>query len=217
MTRILTFLGLVTVLVAIGGSTVSTNSAPEGFAQLFNGYDLTGWKDDRSGHWRAVQGLLFYDGGGWQPAPSTEFKRNLCTESEYGDFILLIDWKIEKDGNSGIFLRGDLSQSESGQVQVEIWDRTAVVYSSPLGSGGIVGYTVKEQAPLRTVDRPVGEWNHFEIRVEKGRVTVYLNDQLVLDKFQAKFKKPKGPIVLQHHGSPLWFRNIYIKELAQQQ
>jgi len=205
---------LVIVLVGMPGCSASTNSPPEGFTQLFNGHDLSGWKeDDGSGHWRAENGLLIYDGGGWQPAPNTVFQRNLHTEKEYGDFILLIDWKIEKDGNSGIFLRGDLHQNESGQVQVEIWDRTAVVYSSPLGSGGIVGYTVKEQAPLRTVDHPVGEWNHFEIRVQQDLVTVRLNEELVLDRFAANFQ-PRGPIILQHHGSPLWFKNIYIKELS---
>ena len=204
--RTLKLLFMAAVLaLAPGCATLSHDSPPEGFTKLFNGHDLTGWKDDGSGHWRAENGMILYDGGGWEPAPKTVFERNLSTEKEYGDFIFLIDWKIEKDGNSGIFLRGEL--------QVEIWDRTAVVYSSPHGSGGIVGYTSKGQDPLRTVDRPLGEWNHFEIRVQNETVTVHLNDQLVIDSFAADFKRAEGPIVLQHHGWPLWFKNIYVKEL----
>ena len=191
--------------VVPGCAVPADKSPPDGFTNLFNGQDLTGWKDDGSGHWRAEDGMIVYDGGGWQPAPDTVFERNLRTEKDYGDFILLIDWKIEKDGNSGIYLRGEL--------QVEIWDRTAEVYSSDHGSGGIVGYTAKDRIPLRTVDRPLGEWNRFEIRVQDGAVTVYLNDQLVIDGYAADFTQSKGPIVLQHHGWPLWFKNIYVKEL----
>ena len=204
--RTLKLLVLAAGLAGTAGCALpSDDSPPDGFTKLFNGHDLTGWKDDGSGHWRAENGMILYDGGGWEPAPKTVFERNLSTEKEYGDFIFLIDWKIEKDGNSGIFLRGEL--------QVEIWDRTAVVYSSPHGSGGIVGYTSKGQDPLRTVDRPLGEWNHFEIRVQNETVTVHLNDQLVIDRFAADFKRAEGPIVLQHHGWPLWFKNIYVKEL----
>ena len=124
------------------------------------------------------------------------------------------DWKIAKDGNSGIVLRPDYEDyHEFEEVQVEIWDRTAEAYSSPLGSGGIVGYNVEERKPLGTADHPVGEWNHFEIRLENDLVTVHLNNQLVIDRFAAEFKRSRGPIVLEHHGPPLWFRNIYLKEL----
>ena len=42
---------------------------------------------------------------------------------------------------------------------------------------------------------------------------MHLNGELVLDKFKCKFRKPVGPLGLQHHGTPLWFKNIYIKEL----
>ena len=40
-----------------------------------------------------------------------------------------------------------------------------------------------------------------------------LNDQIVVDKLTGKFSKPRAPFFLQHHSSPLWFKNIYIKEL----
>ena len=212
------------------GTLACTGTAPisplAGFTNLFNGHDLTGWRYDGSGHWGAENNLLVYDGGGWQPYPDTVWERNLHTEKEYGDFILLIDWKIEKDGNSGIFLRAAPETpnilvdkgygTSASEVQVEIWDRTAVVYSSLHGSGGVVFYNSEERIPLRTADHPLGEWNHFEIRVEGDLVTVRLNDELVLDKYAADFQKPRGSIILQHHGSPLWFKNIYLKELKEQ-
>ena len=178
--------------VASKDAAADDNSPPEGFTALFNGRDLTGWKDDARGSWRAEKGILVYDGQG----------DHLVTEEEYGDFILLVDWKIEDGGNSGIFLRGE--------AQVEIWDKRD--YDTDMGSGAIVPYTIHK--PLHNADSPIGAWNHFEIRVEKGLVTVKLNDKLVLSKHQANFRQPRGPIVLQQHDTPLWFKNVYIKELA---
>lgn len=49
--------------------------------------------------------------------------------------------------------------------------------------------------------------------MEKGIVSVHLNGELVVDKHDMKFKKAAGPVMLQNHGNPLWFKNIYIKEL----
>jgi hypothetical protein len=162
------------------------NCPPPGFTSLFNGKDMSGWKADSEGHWKADGGVMTYDGKA----------KNLASEKDFGDFILLVDWKIEKGGNSGIFLRGE--------SQVEIWNNTSV------GSGGIYP---QHHKPLKVADKPAGQWNHFEIQVEKGVVTVHLNGESVLDQFECKFKKPSGPLVLQHHGTPLWFKNIYIKEL----
>ena len=92
----------------------------QGFVALFNGKDLTGWKglvgdgnpikrakmtpeelaaeqkaadEDMRAHWKAENGVLVFDGKG----------KSLCTAKDYGDFELLVDWKIEKDGDSGIY------------------------------------------------------------------------------------------------------------------
>jgi len=175
-------------------ASADDNSPPEGFTVLFNGQDLTGWKDDGSGNWRAEDGMLVNDGQG----------DHLLTDKKYGDFVLLIDWKIEDGGNSGIFLRAE------NQAQVEIWDKRA--YDTDMGSGGIVPYTNRK--PLNNADSPIGEWNHFEIRLEEGLITVKLNDQLVTDKQPTNFGQPRGPIMLQQHGSPLWFKNVYVRELG---
>ena len=82
------------------------NCPPPGFAALFNGTDLTGWKHDAEAdqHWKVVDGAITYDGK----------NQNLPTAKDYKDFVLMVDWKIDKGGDSGIYLHG--------QPQVQIWD-----------------------------------------------------------------------------------------------
>jgi len=200
MTRCITLGTAVLGLLALSSMAAAAedNQPPAGFTALFNGKDMTGWKADPEGHWKADNGVMVYDGKA----------TNLASEKAFSDFILQIDWKIEKGGNSGIILRGE--------SQVEIWD------SPRMGSGGIYP---QHHKPLKVADKPVGQWNHFEIQLEKGLVTVHLNGELVLDKFACKFNKPAGAIALQHHGalrngkwlgppSLLQFKNIYVKELG---
>jgi hypothetical protein len=225
------------------------NTPPRGFTLLFNGKDLTGWQsvitmaerqkltreqiekkleaDNKKNlpHWTVKDGVLTYDGK----------SNSLQTAKDYGNFELLIDWKIAEKGDSGIYLRG--------QPQVQIWDsdRTpgARGVDKSSGSGGLWNNPLPDEAkklkepqdiikaaqkvgkmPLKKADKPVGEWNAFRIIVKDDKVTVYLNGTLVVDKGpllnyweRGKPVPKKGPIELQHHGDPLWFRNIYIKEL----
>ena len=168
------------------------NEPPEGFTALFNGKDLTHWQADENAqeHWKAEDGVLHYDGKG----------RSLRTEKEYGDFILQLDWKITPKGDSGIYLRG--------RPQVQIWDREE-------GSGGLWNNKEHESKPLVAADNPPGEWNTFKIELRGEKVTVHLNGKLVVDDtpMDTLGDREEGPILLQHHGHPLWFRNIFIKEL----
>jgi hypothetical protein len=195
------------------------NTPPPGFKALFNGKDLTGWQgliplpqraklspeqlarkqrevnDKILPHWKAVDGVLTYDGKG----------NSLQTAKDYGDFELYVDWKIGKGGDSGIYLRGN--------PQVQIWDRAE-------GSGGLYNNQKHPSKPLENADKPVGEWNTFHIIMKGDRVTVFLNGVKVVDDTpmenywqRGKPLPATGPIELQHHNHPLWFKNIYIKEL----
>ncbi len=193
---------------------------PEGFVAIFNGKDLSGWKGlvanpprrfvlsdselakaqekaDASmrEHWSVQDGILIFDGRG----------DNISTARDYGDFELLIDWKILPGGDSGIYLRGS--------PQVQIWD-------NPVGSGGLYNNQKHPSQPLVRADRPVGEWNTFRIRMVGERVTVHLNgtlvvDDVVMENYWERDRPiyPTGPIELQNHGNPLYFRNIFLKEL----
>jgi hypothetical protein len=174
------------------GEPAKLNVPPAGFTALFNGQDLTNWKADakQAEHWKVVDGVLTYDGKA----------NSLTTEKDYGNFILCVDWKIAKGGDSGVYLRG--------QPQVQIWDNKE-------GSGALWNNKAPNNKPLVFADNPVGEWNTFKIQLVGEKVTVHLNDKLVVDNLAMETLKgrKKGPILLQHHGSPLWFRNTYIKEL----
>jgi lysophospholipase L1-like esterase len=221
--RLFLFLAYLASSAAARGEGPSVGSPPPGFRALFNGTDLTGWKglvadplarakmspqelaaaqasaDERMrSHWRVEGGVLVFDGKG----------DNLCTADDYEDFELLVDWKIEPAGDSGIYLRGS--------PQVQIWDPA----QHPEGSGGLFNNQRWPSKPLARADRSVGEWNTFRIFLLGELVTVYLNDVLVVDQTplenywdRAQPIFPKGPIELQNHGSTLYFRNIYVREI----
>jgi hypothetical protein len=207
------------------------NKAPDGFITLFDGKDLKGWKGlvgnpvsrakmtqeqlaeaqkkaDAAAfqHWTVVNGVITYDGK----------NDNLCTAKDYGDFEMLVDWKITPSGDSGIYLRGS--------PQVQIWDPEHHPNRNPQemgeGSGGLYNNEKNTTHPSHLADKPVGEWNRFRILMVGDHVTVYLNNELVVQNVQmenywerGKPIYPTGQIELQHHTTPLEFKNIYIREI----
>lgn len=212
--------------LATQSAHAADNSPPPGFVALFNGQDLSGWKglvadpkkraamskeelakaqeaadQKMREHWKVDGGQLVYDGKG----------DSLCTVKDYGNFELLLDWKILKDGDSGIYLRGS--------PQVQIWDPTLKV-AGGVGSGGLYNNQKNPSKPTIVADKPVGEWNHFRIRMVGDKVSVWLNDKLVTDNvvLENYWDRDKpiyetGQIELQHHGNTLYFKNVYLKAL----
>jgi hypothetical protein len=226
-------LGIALSFATIATSQAADNTPPPGFKALFNGKDLTGWKgllkepldnpaqrakltpkeaadaqkeaDEvmRKG-WRAENGMLIFNGHG----------RSLCTAKDYGDFELYVDWKIEPHGDSGIYLRG--------APQVQMWDphTKPTMYGSEVGSGGLYNNQKHPSKPLVVADKPIGQWNTFYIKMVGNKVTVKLNGKLVVDKVvlenyweRDKPIYPTGQIELQNHGSTLWFKNVYLREI----
>lgn len=215
--------GLQFVLGDLEADATPSTMMEEGWVALFNGKDLSGWKglvadppsrarmspdelasaqvradEQMRRHWSVKDGVLVFDGRG----------SHLCTAKDYRDFEMLVDWKIEPGGDSGIYLRG--------YPQVQIWDPA----QWPEGSGGLYNNQKYPNKPLVRADYPVGEWNTFHITLVGDRVTVALNGQTVvhdtpLENYWDPDKPlyPTGPIELQGHGSPLYFRNIFIREL----
>jgi hypothetical protein len=175
------------------------NSPPTGFVALFNGKDLTGWSlaGNTGEFWKAENGLLINNGKG----------PNLSTEKSYKNFELWLDWKIPERGDSGVFLPG-------GQ-QVQIWAKKD-------GSGGFVYDHKYAVAPTVVADRPLNEWNTFHIKLQDGKVTVKLNDKLVMNAvpvekgFVPEKRGPsEGPIAIQRspHATVTWVRNVFIRDL----
>ncbi len=237
------------MMLAASGLEAADNEPPEGFVALFNGKDLTGWKvpSGDGGHWKVVDGAIDYDAQSEAPGD-----KNLWSEREFGDFVLHVDWRIKEtpyvnpnvfyilpdgthardihgkehrfplpDSDSGVFLRG------SGKNQVNIW-------CWPIGSGEFYGFRTDPKqppdvraavTPRTQADKPVGQWNRFEITMRADRVTVVLNGKTVIPDARLPGAAAKGPIALQHHGanrggkwmgppSLLQFKNIYVKELG---
>jgi len=204
---------------------IDAGKPPKGFVKLFNGTDLTGWKglvenpekrakmspdelakaqaaadESMRQHWKIKDNTLVFDGQN-EGGP-------LCTARDYEDFEMLVDWKIEAKGDSGIYLRGS--------PQVQIWDPA----EWPQGSGGLYNNKKNPADPLACADNPIGEWNTFRITMIGEVVTVYLNDKLVVDNviLENYWNRdipiyPSGQIELQNHGSTLWFKNVFVREI----
>lgn len=206
----------------------------QGYVSLFNGRDLTGWKglvanpikraamdpktlaaeqakadEVMKQGWYAADGVLHFNGKG----------DNIATVKQYGDFELLVDWKLDKEGkegDAGIYLRGT--------PQVQIWDTSRVNVGAQVGSGGLYNNQQHESKPLKVADNPLGEWNTFRITMVGDRVTVYLNGELVTDsvvlenywdRSQPIF--PREQIELQAHGTHVSYRDIFIRELPRKE
>ncbi len=219
----------------------------DGFVSLFNGKDLTNWTtpEGDGGKWKVVDGVIDYNADS-----EAKGDKNLWSEKEYGDFILKMDWRIKEtsglypvpivleDGSylndatgkkltiqmpnadSGIYVRG------TSKAQINMW-------CWPIGSGEVYGYRNNQKDPVVragvtpkiNADHPVGEWNQFTIIMVKDRLTVILNNKMVLENAQLPEVPAMGRIALQHHGgvnadgsykpasSLVQFRNIWIKEL----
>ena len=209
---------------------------PEGFTSLFNGKNLHGWwgldtvnpetwinlpeedlaqkransLTDIQKHWRVENQELVNDGKGLY----------LTTIQNFSDFELQLEYKTVPLADSGIYLRG--------YPQVQIWDTTEAGgkwrFGAEKGSGGLWNNRPGDGwQPLVHADKPFGEWNHFRIIMKGDRVTIYLNQQLVVEDavlvnyWHRKAKKTilsEGPIQLQTHGGEIRWRNLYLKELS---
>lgn len=250
--RLFSTFGLATLIMGLSCMNLpaADNTPPPGFVALFNGKDFENWKVPvgDNGHWRIVKGVIDYDA-------RSEAKRDkdLWTARDYQDFVLLVDWRIKEtpyinkgvphilpdgshkkgpdgkeltmaipDSDSGIFLRG----SPKSQVNIWCW---------PIGSGEVYGYRTDGKqppevragvTPKKKADKPIGEWNTFELTLQGDRLWVKLNGEEVITNAALPKIPAKGPIGLQHHGgfdqkkgeytgppSLVQFRNIYVKEL----
>ena len=220
----------------------------DGFVPLFTGIDLAGWKVPAgdNGHWKVAGDVIDYDAKSEAPGD-----KSLWTEREFSDYTLVVDWRIKEtpftnpnarkilpdgseelgpdgkplslaipDSDSGILLGGD------PKYQVNIW-------CWPVGSGEMYGIRTDSTRPpeLRAAvtprmkaDKPIGEWNRYEITHRKGKVSVVLNGQTVIPGATIPDLPAKAAIGFQHHGgmkdgqwnSPpalVQFRNIFIREL----
>jgi hypothetical protein len=239
---------LCTATMVLAAQPQPPGASEEGFITLFDGKDLSRWiiPEGDNGHWKILDGVIDYDA-----RSEAAGSKNLVSKGQYGDFVLKLEWRIKEtpyenpnvpyvlpdgthardvtgkelklklpDSDSGVYLRGN------GKSQVNIW-------CWPIGSGEVYGYRMDRKMPAsvragvtpRTqADKPVGQWNEFEITLKGDRLTVVLNGKTVLENAELPGMPDRGPLELQHHGgyrdgkylgppSLVQFRNIRIKPL----
>jgi len=216
--------------------TPGTNSTQEQPGQppsdaivLFDGKDLSQWvaeKDGGASAWKVEKGYMeVVKGAG-----------SIKTRREFGDCQLHVEWMApdppvgdaQDRGNSGVFLMGT--------YEIQVLDS----YQTRTYADGQAGALYGQYPPLVNALRKPGLWQFYDIVFEgprfdaagnvsrKARATVFVNGVLVhnaqelLGPTTHKVRTPykahgdKGPIGLQDHSHPVRFRNIWVRELAEE-
>lgn len=206
----------------------SLTAADQPWVPLFNGTDLQGWVQKGGKAQYSVEGTEIV--GRAVPGTPNSF---LCTERNYTNFVLELEFKPHPALNSGVQVRsavldkpgrvvwnGKTNNIPAGRVhgyQVEI-DPSARAWTGGIFDEGRRGWL----ADLKTNDAAraalrMGEWNRFRIECETGRIRTFLNGVPAADLKDSM--SPSGLIGLQVHGVgkntnqlEIRWRNIRIQE-----
>jgi len=194
----------------------------EGWVSLFDGKTLTGWAATGNPKgWTVDDGCIFCaaQGGGY-----------LYTLEQFENFILSVDFKIEKNVNSGIFVRwSNLKDPVHTGIEIQILDSYGKGEPGKHHCGAIYDMV----APSKDACKPAGEWNNTTITANHKMISVEHNGEKIakmdINKWSEPGKNPdgtknkfkyawkdmptKGHIGLQDHGGRIWFRDIKIRTL----
>lgn len=188
--------------------------------ELFDGQTLEGWTDGGgkpvTQGWKVEDGVLFRD----------QRAGHIYYEQEFRDFELTFEWKIAKRGNSGVKYRLRRFGNKLLGCEFQLLDE-----SEPKHSKGATGslYALYEPNENKVI-RPAGEWNTAKIVVLGNHIEHWLNGQKIVEaeigseawdqrlrrsKFwpNADFATRRGKIMLQDHGSQVWFRKLVLVPL----
>ena len=181
--------------------------ANDGYKSIFNEKNLDGWTIHGTEKWYVEDSLLICESG-----PDKKYGY-LSTNKYYDDFELMVEFKQEADGNSGIFFRSTFEGTKVSGWQVEVAPPnhdTGGIYES-YGRGWLVQIPDEKENILQ-----MGEWNQMKIKVIGGHVTTWLNGIQMVDIEDEKIAEGKGSIALQIHsggGIKVMWRNLKVKEL----
>ncbi len=189
-------------------------TSERGWGELFNGKDFSRWvvMGKSKEAFYVKDGVIECNGKGgfW-----------LRTEKEYENFLLDLEFRISKGGNSGIFIRSALAGNPAySGMEIQILDDYGKAPNTH--STGCIYAAV---APSKNMSKPAGEWNHILIGCIGRNVFIVMNGEDMVDVNLDEYEKPlekhpslkerltKGFIGLQDHGSPVSFRNIHVEEM----
>jgi hypothetical protein len=222
--RPLLAVALLTAVFAAGLAVRAPAADDEGWIKLFNGKDLTGWKIylDPKANADPNQIIQVKDG---EIAVEGSVMGYLRTEKDYGDFVLRLQWrwgeKLPKRPNSGVFVwvTGDdkiwpkaveaqLASGQAGDIWLVDGFKLQVDPSRQDKRNKRHYYRVKTDKP---VEKPLGEWNQYEITCKGGTIKLVINGQEVNEGTDAEITS--GHILLQSEGAPIYFRNVELKPI----
>ena len=217
-------------------NTLSDEEKATSWELLFDGSTLNGWKrynqDSIGPLWTIKDGAIVCDGRGFGEGSANG--GSLTSTRQWGNFELIIDWKISPGGNSGILYhvleQPQYKQSYETGPEYQVMDdggwKDSLTAVQKAGSNyGMYA------APTTKKLMPVGEWNSARIIYNNGHVEHWLNGEKTVEfeegsaDFAERFKKSKwvdypgwnksqtGAVSLQDHGAPVYFRNIKIRAL----
>ena len=217
-------------------NTLTPKEKEDGWTLLFDGKSMDGWRKcnstEMATNWTIDDQAMKVSQG--QRKGSGQGGDILFGAKKFGNFELSIDWKIAKEGNSGIFFNiveypGQPIYYAAPEIQVlDNWDASDNKLANHL-AGSL--YDMLPALPQNA--KPAGQWNTIVIRVKDGKVTHTQNGEKVCEYelwtpawyemvAKSKFKDwqgfkegpaKEGYIGLQDHGYDCWFRNIKIRVL----
>ncbi len=217
--------------VAITSSALAADAKPDadGFVSLFNGRDLTGWKNVNCAPetWSVRDGKIVCTG---KPIGA------LRTERQYENFVLEFEWRhLTSGGNSGLFAWASAINPvgvpflRAIEIQA-LDDGYHALYEKRTGKKGtfftthgdvfaIQGAKMKpigringnRSAPTEDRSKPSPEWNHYRIEANNGQIRLHVNGKQVSGGDDCNYRK--GYLGLESEGAPVEFRHLRIKEL----
>jgi 3-keto-disaccharide hydrolase len=215
------------VVAAILVAGVTTSEQATGWRPLFDGRTTGGWRGFRQPQmpagWQVVDGAL----------TRVDRATDIVTVEEFADFELTLEWKVPRNGNSGIFYRVVEDDDVMWHVAPEFQLIDNAYDKEPLKPVQLAGANYDLHPPSRDVTRPAGSWNDARVLARGAHVEHWLNGVKVVD-YQlwsddwerrvrgSKFKDyprygraRRGHIGLQDHDDRIAFRNIRIREFKE--
>jgi hypothetical protein len=209
----------------------------DGWQLLFDGQTTKGWHkyggEAVGSAWKIADGALYLDTtqkDNWQIKGGGD----IASDEEFENFHLKLEWRIAKDGNSGIMFNVH-EDSTKYKYPWETGPEMQVLDNDGHEDGKIKKHRAGDLYDLiscsKETVKPVGEWNEAEIKCQNGKLDFYLNGENVVstelwtDAWKELLKTSKwkgykdfatykkGHIALQDHGCMVWYRNIMIKRL----
>jgi hypothetical protein len=180
----------------------ASGQAAGGWVTLFDGKNLDNWHQIGDANWRLADGVVVADKGSGY----------LVSKNAYTDFQLRVEFWVDEDANSGIFIRctnPDKVGTDSA-YEVNIYDKRP---EPSYGTGAIVNVAKVEPMP-----KAGGKWNVYEITAKGPQFTVVLNGQTTVNGVEDS-KFASGRIALQYGASVVKdkgvvkFRKVEIKPL----